>query len=352
MINTADKLADFLLDLAAADPVALDTEADSLHCYFEKLCLVQISTTGEDRLIDPLGGFSLEPLYHLLAQKQLVLHGVDYDLRLLRRAGFAEQPRQIFDTMIAARLTGHQEFSLAALVARHFGVELMKGSQKANWAQRPLSPAMEQYAKNDTHYLLPLAETLDAELRALDRWEWFRQSCAKAVEAAQVDRERDVENAWRISGSSDLAGRAAAVLRALWRWRDEEARTVDRPPFHILQNDKLIEAAQRFNRGDPVSLPHLSAMRRKRFFSAADAALQEPPEDWPKPLRKPRIRPTPEQERMFDKLKTRRDAAASALKLDPALIAPKSMLENLAANPEGAISKLLPWQRTILEPIA
>jgi ribonuclease D len=352
LINTTDTLADFLPKLDATDPVALDTEADSLHCYFEKLCLIQISTPGDDVLVDPLAGVSLAPLFQLLAQKQLVLHGADYDLRLLRRAGFTEQPRSVFDTMIAARLTGHVEFSLAALVSKHFGVELVKGSQKANWAQRPLSRVMEEYAKNDTRYLLPLVEKLSTELHSLNRWAWFQQSCERAVAAAQIDRERDWENAWRINGSSDLQDRAASVLRALWRWRDEEARAVDRPPFHILQNDKLIEAAQRLDSGDPVNVPFLPAPRRKRFFAAAEAALSEPSEAWPKLVRKPRLRPTPEQERLFSRLKARRDAAATALKLEPSLIAPKSVLESLAADPESASVKLLPWQREILAPIS
>ena len=60
------------------------------------------------------------------------------DLRLLRRVGFTVTA-PVFDTMIAARLTGATEFSYSALVAQHFGVTLTKGSQKANWALRPLS---------------------------------------------------------------------------------------------------------------------------------------------------------------------------------------------------------------------
>jgi ribonuclease D len=82
--------------------------------------------------VDPLAGFSLEPLFAALHGKELVLHGADYDLRLLRRVGFAG-PTRLFDTMIAARLCGVVEFSLAALIEKHFGLKLAKASQKANW---------------------------------------------------------------------------------------------------------------------------------------------------------------------------------------------------------------------------
>src|SRR5207245_5369322 len=112
---------------------------------------------GGDYIVDPLAGIDLAALCAALVQKEIVLHGADYDLRLLRR-GLNCVAQRIFDTLIAARLIGIHEFSLAALVQRYFGVELTKSSQKANWAQRPLPARMEQYAINDTHYLLPLAE--------------------------------------------------------------------------------------------------------------------------------------------------------------------------------------------------
>ena len=122
--------------------------------------------TGEDFLVDPLAEFDLAPLCTALAGKEIVLQGADFDLRLLRRT-LNFTARQVFDTVIAARLLGIREFSLAALVQRYFEVTLTKGSQKANWAQRPLPPAMAEYAMNDTHYLLPLAAKMEAELRAM-----------------------------------------------------------------------------------------------------------------------------------------------------------------------------------------
>ena len=44
VIASEQQLADLIRQIQAADRVALDTEADSLHSYREKLCLVQIST--------------------------------------------------------------------------------------------------------------------------------------------------------------------------------------------------------------------------------------------------------------------------------------------------------------------
>jgi ribonuclease D len=347
MITTSEPLAELIAEIAGIDRLAIDTEADSLHCYFEKLCLIQLSIPGKDELIDPLAEFSIEPLCDEFARHELIIHGADYDLRLLARAGNLKATR-VFDTMIAARLTGRTEFSLAALLYANFGVTLAKQSQKANWARRPLPTTMLEYAVKDTQYLLPLAEKLEAELRAMGRIEWFEQSCEKAITAAAATRAKDVGNAWRISGSSDLQGRAAAVLQALWNWRDREARAADRPPFHILHNEQLIDCARAYDAGDACVPRHLSGSRRDRFVAAAEQGLHVPETEWPQPVRRPRTRPTGEQQRLFNHYKTERDKAATRLALDPSLIAPKAAIEAIAANPDEAGEKLMPWQRALM----
>lgn len=344
LIATPEMLSTVLPSLAQSERIAIDTEADSLHSYFEKLCLIQISVPGSDMLIDPLAGFSLEPLFETFAGKQLILHGADYDLRLMRRNGYPG-PTRIFDTMIAARLTGATEFSLAALILRYFGVQLVKSSQKANWARRPLPEQMIDYAVNDSRYLIQLADIFQAELERLGRVEWFQQSCERAIAASAIIKERDPEQVWRLSGSSELSIRALAVLRSLWHWREQEAQTVNRPTFHILQNELLISCADRFEKGQPVDVVHLRGGRRSRFFEAADAALALPEGEWPKIIKKPRLRPTPEWDERFRAYKQKRDQAAAKHNLDPSLIAPKATLERLAADPAEASARLMPWQR-------
>jgi len=347
LIDTADALHEALPLLAPHARIPIDTEADSLHCYFEKLCLIQISVPGRDLLIDPLAGFPLEPLFQALDGKELIIHGADYDLRLLRRVGFTVSA-PVFDTMIAARLCGIAEFSLAALIKRYFSIELVKGSQKANWARRPLSPQMADYAVKDTHYLLEIASILEADLNRLGRLDWFRQSCTKAVAASAITRERDPDEAWRITGSKDLHGRASAILRALWHWRESEAQAVDRPTFHILHSEQLIDAAAKLDRDQEVEFSQLHGARRRRFFEAVEKARALPESEWPKIIRKPRPRPTRGEEERFRAFKTKRDAAATELKLDPSLIASKSVLESLAANAEETTARMLPWQREML----
>ena len=348
MIGTAAQLEALLPQLAPLDRVAVDTEADSLHCYFEKLCLVQLSFGGDDYVIDPLAGFDLSPLAEALREKEIVLQGADFDLRLLKRAMNFTASR-VFDTVVAARLLGIRAFSLAALVERYFGVILTKGSQKANWAQRPLPRHMEEYAKNDTHYLLPLAEKMEAELKEKGRHEWFQQSCQRALVQSGTERVRDEAESWRISGAGTLSPRAAAILRALWHWRDREAQAADRPAFHILQNHLLLQAAQDFEAGKTPEFRHLSARRRREFYEAADQALQLPESEWPRRLRRKGTRPTQEMERAAEDLRRRRDVIAEQLGLEPSFIAPRATVESIAADEANSSTLLVPWQRQLLK---
>jgi ribonuclease D len=347
VIASVSQLAELLPQIESVDRVAVDTEADSLHCYREKLCLLQVSLPGRDYIVDPLADVDFAPLGIALEQKEIVLHGADFDLRLLRRdLNFTAQ--RIFDTMLAARLLGIREFSLAALVKRYFGVELGKGSQKANWARRPLSARMLEYAMNDTHYLLALVERLESQLKQFDRIDWLRQSCQRAVEQAAVERVRDKDALWRIRGSGLLRGRAAAVLRALWQWREKEAEAADRPPFHILQNHELLNASVSFASEKLPDYRHFSSRRRQAFREAAQSALQLSEEEWPVWQRRFGTRPSAGMMSRTEELRRRRDRGARELDLEPSFIASRSTLEAIAADETCATTLLVPWQRELI----
>jgi ribonuclease D len=371
VITDSAQLASLIEQIESADRVAVDTEADSLHSYREKLCLLQISVPAQgsmassvdtdlymthgheparavcDFMVDPLANTNLEPLRRALEAGEIVLHGADYDLRMLRR-GLNLVATRIFDTLIAARLLGIREFSLAALVKRYFGLTLLKGSQKANWAQRPLPTRMAEYAINDVHYLLPLAEKLEAELDRCERRNWLQQSGQRAIELAVLARTRNQDELWRIRGSGALRGRAAAVLRALWQWREKEAEKADRPPFHILRNEDLLKAAAKFASGSVPDYRHFSFRRRQAFREAAEAALRAPESEWPVSRRRSGTRPTAETIQRAEELCRRRNKSAEELGLEPSFIAPRSTLEAIAADGTRAPALLVPWQRELL----
>jgi ribonuclease D len=347
IITTNAVLEEWCETLEKNGSIAVDTEGDSLHCYFEKLCLIQISSGDRNALIDPLEPLDFSKFNTLLSGRRIILHGCDYDLRMLRR-GIKFTPGEVFDTYLAARLVGLKEVGLASLVNDFFGIELPKSSQKANWAKRPLTETMIEYAINDTLYLVELAERLAERLHALGRWGWFQESCLRAVSAAAEDREKDPERIWKIPGSSSLHGLSLAVLRALWHWRDEEAKNVNRPSFQVLRNEELVELARSATEAR-VRIPQsIQGSRRKRLDNALQEALALPESEWPHRIKFSAKKPTLEEEQRFEHLKSRRDRIAVGLNLDPGVVAPRQALERISREPEGVVSALMQWQRQLL----
>lgn len=350
MFDSDEKLEGFLPTIRAATWVAVDTEADSLHAYPEKICLIQISTVAGDQLVDPLAGLDLAPLLEALSGHELIMHGADYDLRLLcKHHRFV--PAAIFDTMLAARLLGQRQFSLSGLAYTYLGVRLEKGPQKANWALRPLTERMEKYARNDTHYLKPLADRLKEELAVKARLAWHQECCARLIKDATREQPPDTDSVWRVKGSHLLGRPALAVLRELWRWRETEAVSANKPPFFVMSHQGLVEIAAAAAAARPIEplLPkHLSERRRSALSKAIARGLGIYPDHHPRILRPVGRRPSEAERRRFLELQHRRDTRASELGIDPTLIASRAVLSDLARKWEKHSSELMKWQRDLL----
>ncbi|MDG2488768.1 MAG: HRDC domain-containing protein [Roseibacillus sp.] len=349
MITTTAELTALVENLPACDSTyaGIDLEADNLHRYAEQLCLIQISDGKEVFLVDPLEVEDLSPFRDYLAAQKVWMHGADFDMTLLRRE-FGSLPRMIYDTQIAARLLGILRFSYANLVEQFFEVKLCKSSQKENWGQRPLPDKMQEYAGNDVRYLLPLAQALEADLKAKERYGWFVESCQAAMKRV-LSREVEKEDPWRIRGSGKLDRQALCLLRALWHWRDREAQEWDRPPFMVARNQDLISWSDILVRGEKIQTPrNVKGGRARRLKNAIEEALKVSGSDWPERIRGSGRRWNSLQEKRYDDLAGKRDEAAKDLSLEPSIVASRGALEQIAWDEDPA-QHLLDWQRGLLE---
>lgn len=349
--------------LERSDAVALDTEANSLYNYYERVCLLQISTRKHHFVVDPLAPVDLEGALGDLAGKDLILHGADFDLRLMRSTfGFRPQG-DVFDTMLAAQLLGHERIGYAALVEQFAGVALSKAGQKSNWARRPLLDSQLQYAADDTRYLATVARELRSGLKKLGRIEWHREWCQRTVQATQVDPIRDTENAWRMKGLGGLDRKELAMLRAIWHWRDREARDTDRPPFKVLGNDALIRLAvwatqnPRAPLNEGPTLPrNLDGKRIAALKESIREARSLPKSEWPA-IRRNSGRPhggNGDYREQTDALRRECAKIAHELQISPSVLAPKAMLAAIARNDAREplqireCSPMMEWQIDLL----
>lgn len=357
LISSPPQLAPLYAALDRVTELALDTEADNLYRYRTKVCLLQILVDGEIYLVDMLAGLPLDELWPRLASKHLVMHGSDYDLRLLREL-CAFRPTSLFDTMFAAQLLNIPRFGLAALLEQHFGVKLDKDHQKANWSKRPLTQDLLDYAALDVHHLPALRDQLTAALTKLGRIDWLDQKCRWQIEVAGEGFSGADENSWRVGGSEKLSGRGLAVLHSIWRWREFWAEKLDTPPFKVTGNEMLMKVARAADEGlsDAEALKvHLGRRHDRLFPSLIEAVrngLATDPRTLPRRERRRDFAPlTPDELARQDRLKAERDRIAQSLNLDPTLIATRSQLVQIARSPASIDEVLLPWQAHVLKQV-
>jgi ribonuclease D len=280
LINSECEWERCLQRLAQAPRIAVDIEANSLYAYREKICLIQISTDECDYIIDPLAGFSLQPLGALFADPKIekVFHAADYDLSLLKGL-YGWEVNGLFDTMWAGRILGFKKMGLAWFLETLYGITVSKKCQKADWAHRPLSQEKLEYARNDTHYLLPMRDDLGVRLKAegheaeaLEVFDELRQGEGAA-------RTFNPDDFWKLKGVRHMTPRAQAVLKSLFIYRDREARHRDVPPFKVINNQMLLQIAQEtasWNKNPPkkiTSIPGVPDKLMERLNPGAAKAI-------------------------------------------------------------------------------
>lgn len=311
--------------------LAVDTESNSLYVYRERVCLIQFSTPEADYLIDPLAIDDLSPLGELFAHPgvEKVFHAAEYDLIGLKR-DFGFQVVNLFDTMQSARILGYPKVGLDTLLASKYGVQINKRYQKANWGLRPLPPAMLNYARLDTRYLLRLRQDLQNELEQAGLWPLAQEEFRRL--ARGNDNHKEEVPFWqRIAQTRTLTPVQRGVLKALWEWREQTAERLDCPVFKVVSDHQLLALAH----NPPSTVEELrrllsdSVVRRygQELLQTIQCGLQRPV---------PRLSlspPAPEVIERLSRLNEWRRQRAQELGLESDLILPKAWLQAIAERP-------------------
>ncbi len=336
-VDQPHKLSQVVDELNGQDILAVDTESNSLYAYQEQVCLIQFSTREKDILIDTLALpdlSSLEPLFSSEAILK-VFHAAEYDLIcLFRDYGF--KFHFLFDTMIAARTLGYHKIGYGALLEQHFKIHMKKKYQRANWGKRPLKPEMLEYARLDSHYLIPLQEILRRELESAGRWELALEDFRRLTENVEDTTESSEADYWKLRGARDLTPREAAILKSVYQFRESKAQEQNRPSFKVMSNQALLEVAQKApkHREALFQLNALSGRLAKRYARGLLEAVQEgkkaPPEYPPR-----HERPENEVLERIDRLREWRKLTGRELGVPSDVILPRDVLNRIAwANPQ------------------
>ncbi|TVP45323.1 MAG: hypothetical protein EA350_09555 [Gemmatimonadales bacterium] len=365
LIDRDDDL-DEARELTAGLPsVALDCEAAGFHRYSDRLSLVQLTAGPVTFLLDPLSLDPREVLRPLVENPEIevLMHGADFDVRLLDR-DLDLRLTGLFDTQIAASLLGESGIGLSALLDRYFGVKLTKKYQRADWAERPLSDGMKEYAAHDTLHLAGLADLMKERLETSGRMAWAEEEFRELEKLRWTPAESDEDPVARVKGAKDLSPRESERLRAALRWRDAIAKDRDKALFRVAGDPVLVEVA----RQGPTSVAQLADIQGMNGGLARGEGeplveeitrIADLPESGLTPFpRGPRGngrgRPLPEVEERFQRLKAVRNKHAEELGIDRGTLLPNAVIQAMADEPPESVEALASvpglrrWQAGVL----
>lgn len=359
-LDTAPGVEQLTDALSGVTELAIDTEGASFHRFVDRIYLLQLSTRDRSAIVDPLPIGKPAGLGHLIEDEKVekVFHDADYDLRLLRQ-DYGWQVRNVFDTRIAAQLTGLRAFGLAALLERYFDVKLDKQYQRADWSQRPLTKGMLDYASQDTRWLLELRDRLHEELTQRGRMHWAREEFGR-LESIRWEGDDQGLGFLKMKGARDLNRRELAILGQVVAWRDVVAGELDRATFRVMSNETLFSIARQQPRtrealGAIKGMPRgILEHRGGDLLEAVERGLAMPDADLPRFPRAPRWDRDPDFDDRLMRVKAVRDSAAEKLGLDPGVLCSRDRLETVSRMNPHSLEELLTipglrgWQVEVL----
>jgi ribonuclease D len=256
-VDTQPRLDLAVQAIARAPIVGFDTEFVGESTYQPQLCLVQVATEDRIFVIDPLAKVNLQDFWQALTDPEREVIALAARQELLFCLRFAGRiPGTVFDPQLAAGLVGFSyPLSHTNLVSRALGVRVDGGESYTDWRKRPLTGKQLGYAADDVRYLLRLRADLLERAETMGRGGWLRSENERQSQRIQDSDSED--RWWRVSGASGVDRRGLAVLREVWKWRDDTARAADAPPRRILGDDLMMAVVKR----KPKSVPDLFALR-------------------------------------------------------------------------------------------
>jgi ribonuclease D len=216
---------------------------------------------------------------------------------------------------------------------------------------------MIAYAAGDVKYLIPLARSLQGELKQQGRISWVEEECIylSRVRAANTDSGPLFPG---FKGAGKLGSRGLAVLEELLQLRKKYGQQQDRPLFRIIGNKSILALAemrpQSMKKLQKTEVLGTKQIERygKEVIAAINKALQIPAKNLPKYPRKTAPHVPAIVAKRVKELRVWRDNLANQLEIDPAIICTKALISAIAvqrpltANSLLKMRELKDWQAT------
>ena len=346
-IESESELQNICDDLLKEKVIGVDLEADSMYCFKEKICLIQIATDKQAFLIDPFELKEISPFLKVLETKDIIkiFHGADFDIRSLDR-DYKTRVNNLFDTEIACRFLGIKERGLAALLKRNFNIDADKKYQKANWSKRPFEKGMIAYSIMDVAYLTKLYKIILQKLENKGRFSWAKEEF-EIQEQVRYKNNHSSPLFKKFKGAGKIDARSLAVLENLLQLRMQIAKKKDQPLFKIISNASIINLY--INKPETVDqILEIKALSKRQVdmygrlcVEAITKAMELEDEQLPIYPRTKRPKRDFKVEKRIEKLKKMREPLSTSLGIEPGFLLNNALISSIALQKPANTAQLL-----------
>jgi len=350
LIETEEELRKAAEEWKKQDELAIDIECENnLHHYGVFISIIQVSGNGKNWIVDIMKIEKPKPLLDILEDRGTVkiFHDVSFDFRILKKQ-FGCQPKNIFDTQVAAHMLGISKVGLGHILQEEFGVKKEEKFQKADWTRRPMSDEMLDYAYKDTSYLIALKKRFEGKLKEARKLEWAQQQF-KAIEKKGFDMPEYQPSDVRGYGNLENE-KERKIFHSLFYQRERAAKAANRPFYYIISNKMLLNLAQK----PPKSAEDWQKMRGvhpivRKWSKYFDLAVKKAGNvNITERDKKSKLSASPSK-KAADELKKKRNEIAKKHDITPFMLLSTEDVDRLASGESPDF--LLDWQREMLSEV-
>ncbi len=355
IITTTKDLKETCERFAEEEFVTVDTEFLREKTFYPKLCLIQMASSDDEVIIDPLADATLDltSFFDLMSHTATVkvFHSARQDIEIVHNLGDVI-PKPLFDSQVAAMVCGFGDsVSYEGLIRKLVGARIDKTSRFTDWSHRPLSEKQLSYAMSDVTHLRKAYQKLKTQLDNTGRESWLAEEMA-VLENPDTYRQ-EPENAWKRLKYKARKKRNQAAIMAVAAWREREAQTRDVPRNRVMKDEALGEIATQLPR-EPADFRRLRAVPRgfgesqqafgllKALKQALDGPMDHVPDVRDEPFDQ-MAKPTA----IIDILKVALKIASESNHVAQKLIASVGDLERIAIDDDAPVPALKGWRREL-----
>lgn len=362
-ISDSKKFMEMMDFIEMFPEISIDMEADGFYAYKARPCLWQLCVEDDVKkyvfLVDPISCKKNDelPMSQLFGNQNILklFHGSEYDFQMIYET-YGIVPKNIEDTKIAADLLGCESPGLDNLLKDFLNIDIKKTKklQRANWAKRPLSKQLIDYAALDVLHLVDLRNELLKELKKKERLDWYFEECIIYQNSIPPMQEIITkQHSHKIKGAKKLSPSQLLILEAVFQTREEICKKRNLASFRLLGNQYLLDIAKNYDAYKDV-FPKKMDRRLKGRFVAAIKSVKKQNQPLPKfsPPKRKKYRKGPDK--LTKPIRDLRLEKSKKMKILPGVILPGRILNAIAIEQPQTLKDLYEikgmrkWQIEIL----